>query len=128
MRATIDTSDVAGRITAPRSAEGARECVAVVVPLVEGRSEVVRDFLEEGPPFDPGSIGLLGHKVFLTEREAVFVFETESCALTFERILAEPEFWDAESAWERCAAGAPRVGAAVYEWPERRRTRETPAG
>lgn len=90
--------------------------IAVVVPLAEGRCDVVREFLAEGPPFEPGEVGLESHKVFLTEREAVFVFETEEGAKAFERILAEPELWDVISSWEHCMADEPRIAQPVYEW------------
>ena len=84
------------RCTRPRrtAVPGSHESIAIVVPLAEGRSEVVREFLAEGPPFDPTGIGLESHKVFLTDREAIFVFDTVEGAQAFERILAEPEFWD----------------------------------
>ena len=117
MTATVDISEVAEQLAALRHREG-QTCFAVVLPLEEGRSEVVREFLEEGPPFDPAAAGLTRHTVFLTDREAIFVFETEDGVRTLERLLSERELWDAASAWERCAAEKPRAAAAVYTWPE----------
>lgn len=117
MTATLDIAKLAERVVAlGRTGSPAR--FAVVVPLVEGWSEVAHEYLAEGPPFDPGAIGLDSHQVFLTEAEAIFVFESAGGAEAFERILAEPEFWDALTAWRRCAAGEPRLGTAVYSWPE----------
>jgi hypothetical protein len=124
MNDTIDISAVTEQIVAlHREATHRRnpghESIAVVVPLAEGRFEVVREFLAEGPPFDPAAIGLESHKVFLTDHEAVFIFETEDGAKALERILDEPELWDVVSAWKRCSAAEPRIGTAVYEWPRR---------
>ena len=51
------------------------DVLAVVLPLVEGKREQVRALLAHGPPFDPESVGLLRHQVFLGDDEAVFVFE-----------------------------------------------------
>jgi hypothetical protein len=121
MNITLDVSKVSARLhalhqAAVHRAPGAHESVAVVVPLSEGRSEVVREFLAEGPPFDPSAIGLQSHAVFLTENEAIFVFETAEGAQAFERILGEPEFWDVVSAWEHNLAAEPRIGTLVYEW------------
>ena len=123
MNDTIDISQAVERLTelhrvaVHRKGPG-RESIAVVVPLAEGRCEVVREFLAEGPPFDPGGIGLESHKVFLTDREVVFVFEAADGAKALERLLEEPELWDVVPAWKRCSAAEPRIGAAVYEWPE----------
>jgi hypothetical protein len=121
MTVKLDVSEVGARLQALHQAAlhripGAHESIAVVVPLAEGRSEVVREFLAEGPPFDPCGIGLESHKVFLTEREAIFVFDTVEGAQAFERILAEPEFWDVVSAWEHNVSEEPRIGSVVYEW------------
>ena len=121
MTVKLDVSEVGTRLqalheAARHRAPGSHECVAVVVPLAEGRSDVVREFLAEGPPFDPAEVGLQTHTVFLTEREAIFVFDTIEGAQAFERILAEPEFWGVVPAWEHNVAEEPRVGAVVYEW------------
>jgi hypothetical protein len=93
--------------------------VVVVVPLGDERCETVEQFIEEGPPFDPAAVGLDSHQVYLTEREAVFVFETEEGASAFERILSEPEFWDVVGPWEHNLSGEPRVGHIVFDWHRR---------
>jgi hypothetical protein len=121
MTVKIDIAEVSERLAALHAheshhAETAHRSIAIVVPLAEGRSDVVRDFLSEGPPFEPGEIGLESHRVFLTEREAIFVFETEEGLHAFERILAEPELWDVISSWEHCMSDEPRVAEAVFEW------------
>lgn len=90
--------------------------LAVVVPLEPGRCDLVREFVGEGPPFDPARIGLESHTVFLTDHEVVFVFETAEGVEAFEKILAEPELWDVISSWEHCMSDEPRLASAVYEW------------
>jgi hypothetical protein len=122
MTIKIDIAEAAHKLAALHQAsavgDGHRkhESLAVVVPLAEGRCDVVREFLDEGPPFDPGAIGLEKHAVYLTEREAIFVFETEQGVEALERILAEPEVWDVVGAWERCACEEPRVATAIFDW------------
>ena len=121
MTVKLDVSEVAGQLHALHQAAahrvpGTHECIAVVVPLAEGKADVVREFLAEGPPFDPNGVGLDNHKVFLTEREAIFVFETLEGAHAFEQILGEPDFWDVVSVWEHNVAEEPRIGTVVYEW------------
>ena len=95
-----------------------QHAVAVVVPLREGTREVASEFLAEGPPFDPAEIGLTGHRVFLTDSEVLFLFETEGELATLDRILAEPEFWTVASAWEHLAAGEPRVATIAFDWSQ----------
>ncbi len=98
-----------------------RHCLAVVVPLREGMKEVAADFLAEGPPFAPEALGLARHQVFLTDSDAIFVFETDEGLTSLEQILAEPDFWTVAPAWEHLAAGEPRVATIAYEWPARHR-------
>ena len=122
MTVKIDIADVSEKLAtlhaneAHRTDKGHRS-IAIVVPLSGGCSDVVRDFIDEGPPFEPGKIGLVGHKVFLTDREAIFVFETEEGVKAFERILAEPELWDVIGSWEHCLSEEPRIATPVFEWP-----------
>lgn len=121
MTVKLDVSEVSARLkelhdAALHRTPGTREMVAIVVPLADGRREVVEEFLAEGPPFDPSAIGLETHQVFLTDREAIFVFDTVEGAQAFERILAEPEFWELVPAWEHNLAEKPRIGSLAYEW------------
>ena len=118
MDVTIDISRVAAELGTLHHAGGSHQSIAVVVPLAPGRAEVVRElFFSEGPPFDPAAIGLREHKVFLTDREAVFVFETDEGVAAFERILAQPDFLELVAAWRRSMADEPRIATAVFEWP-----------
>ncbi len=119
MTGTLDISRVLERLEIVRRKGSGHEAVAVVVPLAEGTTEVVREFLEEGPPFDPREVGLESHRAFLTEREVVFVFETAQGAAALEKILAEPELWEVVPHWQHLVAGEPRIGLAVFEWSSR---------
>jgi hypothetical protein len=125
MTVKIDIAEVSDTLASLHATDAhrtdrAHRSLAVVVPLAEGKRDVVREFLEEGPPFEPAEIGLESHKVFLNEHEAIFVFETEEGVKAFERVLAEPELWDLISSWEHCLADEPRLATAVYEWPQPR--------
>jgi len=120
MAADIEVAKLAEQLVALNLPEGTHRAFAVVVPLAEGKADVVREFLLEGPPFDPAEVGLEHHQVFVTDEEAVFVFETVAGVQGFEQLLNEPDFWDVIVSWRRCASGQPRVVAAGYEWPEGR--------
>ena len=125
MTATIEIAKLAEQLVALNLPDNVHGSFAVVLPLAEGRAEVVREFLTEEPPFDPAQLGLEHHQVFVTDTEAIFVFETKAGLTDLEQLLAEPEFWDVVAAWERCAAGEPKVVAAAYEWSEARRAPES---
>lgn len=125
MAVTIDISELAEGIAAlPRT--GRPTSVAVLVPFVEGRDDVVRAFLAEGPPFDPAEIGIESHTVFLTEREAIFVFDAPGGVQELERILTEPDFWDMVASWQRSASGKPRLAVEAYSWRQEASTAGRP--
>jgi hypothetical protein len=96
-----------------------KECVmsraVVVLPLREGASERAAELLRGGPPFDPEEIGLERHQVFLTETEAVFVFEADAQDAA-EKLIAEGQFWSAASAWKGLVDGPPRLADVAYSW------------
>ena len=69
-------SELAERLAAVLLAAPTR--VVVVLPLRAGARARVRALLAEGPPFDPEAAGLDRHQVFLSDREAVFLFEAAS--------------------------------------------------
>ncbi len=123
MQSTLDIPRRLAEAMSELAVQGtARHSVAIVVPLRKGTKEVAEEFLAEGPPFAPEALGLVRHEVFLTEEEAIFVFETEGCLECLDKILADPDFWTVAPAWEHLADGAPRVATIAYVWPERHRT------
>ncbi|MGZ4353955.1 MAG: hypothetical protein ACXVZ4_10440 [Gaiellaceae bacterium] len=91
--------------------------VVVIAPLREGSLEQARGLIEQGPPFDPESVGLERHLVFATEHEAVFVFDTTDVSLAVSQ-LADPLLWAAAEAWRSCLGGEPRVAERIYAWPD----------
>jgi hypothetical protein len=119
MEQTLDIPHrVADAMGALASCSRKQHSIAIIVPLREGTREVASEFLAEGPPFDPKLLGLTRHRVFLTDSEVVFVFETEGELSTLDHILAEPEFWSIASAWEHLASGEPRVATIAFDWPQ----------
>jgi len=80
---------------------------AVVATLRPGTEEEAARLIELGPPFDPDSIGLAQHTVFLA-------FEGGE-PRTLLASLAGPE-QSALGAWEPLLAGTPRIAHQVYSW------------
>jgi hypothetical protein len=89
--------------------------IVVVVPVRESARELIRELVAKGPPFDLPSSGLEAHHVFLTEREAIFVFEgADRSAL--ERLMSDVNAWAAVEAWREHLAGEPRLAEDAYSW------------
>jgi hypothetical protein len=109
-----ELADLLGALRSQRAEETGQ--VLVIVPLREGSFEQARSLIEQGPPFDPESVGLKRHHVFVTEHEAVFVFDTTDVSDAVSR-LADPVLWTAAEAWRSCLDGEPRVAEHIYAWP-----------
>lgn len=91
------------------------ERAVLVVPLRPGAREAVASLLDQGPPFDPEQVALDRHEVFLTDREAVFVFEGASDAF-LQLIAADESVWDASAAWRPHIEGRIRYAEPAYLW------------
>ena len=79
--------------------------VAVVVPIKPGMYEAAKSLVESGPPFRLEDTPLEGHCVYLTEHEAVFVFEGPDARAAVEHLVGDAEVWQAATAWRECLAG-----------------------
>jgi hypothetical protein len=89
--------------------------VVIVVPLKPGARDSVRMLLEEGPPFDPENVGLQRHEVFLTDHEAVFIFEAPDKSV-LDRLARSPKLRWAAAAWRDFLAGPMRLAEVAYSW------------
>lgn len=94
---------------------GEQRKATVVVPLEEGAIGRVRELASHGPPFDPAETPLIRHELFLTPREAIFVFEAES-EEGLHALLAQLDIWAAAAAWGGLVAGPPRLADIAYAW------------
>ena len=109
--------ELAERIAGAQTDRGVTaQRLVVVVPLKAGARNKVRRLLDTGPPFDVDTSGLHRHDVFLTDREAIFLFEAPSSAHAVERLLGRPGLWKAAARWGAHLAGPPRVAEAIYTW------------
>jgi hypothetical protein len=90
--------------------------VAVVVPVRPSAYDTVRVLVADGPPFDLRHSGIDRHEVFVTEHEAVFVFEGANPREAVEQLLADPGVWRAAAAWRDCVRGRPRIADVGFAW------------
>jgi hypothetical protein len=109
--------EIAERLAALQLDAALPRRVAIVVPLKPGSHDAVRRLVAEGPPFDPAQVdGLEAHQVFVTEKEAIFTFDSSLGEDAFDPVLADPGFWKAAADWREHLAGAPRIADSVYAW------------
>ena len=90
--------------------------VAIVVPIKPGHRDAVQQLLQQGPPFDPELMALERHDVFVTDREAVFLFEGADGARVVDRIVAQPSLWRVALSWRKYLNGQPRIARQAYSW------------
>jgi hypothetical protein len=88
----------------------------VVAPLKPGARAQARELVESGPPFDLAETELTAHAVYLTDGEAVFVFEGPAPRREVERIVGDPGVWRSARAWQACLAGRPRLADEAFSW------------
>lgn len=91
------------------------ETEALVVPLRPGAQAKAEALLAQGPPFDPAEFGLVGHQVFVTNSEVVFIFEGAPGAFT-EHLSDAQTVWKAAEAWRPLINGPIRMGLRRYAW------------
>ena len=95
--------------------------LVLVVPLAEGAAARARELLRDGPPFELETMHVERHEVFLTQHEAVFVFETAGESPPLRLAAGDPRLRTAAAAWREVMAGRPRKAEIAFSW-------ERPAG
>jgi hypothetical protein len=88
----------------------------VVLQLKPGSAARARELAEAGPPFDLGRARLSRHQVFITEHEAIFLFEGPNARAIVERLVRNPRVLREAVRWRECIDGRPRIAEEVYEW------------
>jgi len=90
--------------------------LVLVVPLKEGGADRARELLAEGPPFELEATELSRHEVYLTDREAVFVFEAAGDTPPLRLQAGNPTLRTAAAAWREVLAGRPRKAETAFSW------------
>jgi hypothetical protein len=89
--------------------------LVVVLPLRPGARDLARELLRRGPPFDPDEAGLERHQAFVSDTEAIFLFEAEA-GQAVGRLADNASIWEAAAGWTELVAGPPRLAEGVYSW------------
>ncbi len=97
--------------------------VAVVAKLKPESAEKARTLVENGPPFDPSTLGFERHHVYVSEDTAVFVFEGANVNALVKQLADADGARQALAAWEPLLEGLPQLAGEAYFWQ-----RPVPAG
>jgi len=109
-------SEIVDQVGAMKTgAANTAERVAVVVPLRKGKRDKAERLLDQGPPFDPANMGLESHEVFLSDDEAVFVFDATP-GFSIQKLLADSRVWSSAASWHDVIGGAPRIARPFFAW------------
>lgn len=95
------------------------ERLALVARFDPESREQVKTLLEAGPPFDLEGAGIDRHLVFVSSREAVFVFEGSEVEWEVEELadgFFHPELQAALSEWQELLVEEPRLAHEVFAW------------
>jgi hypothetical protein len=109
----LELADIVAALLAKQA--GTAECVVIVVPLKSGSREGVKALVADGPPFDSADLGLVRHRVFLNQGEAIFVLEGPSARDVLARALEKPDSWRTGLSWRKLTSGPPRIAEAPFD-------------
>jgi hypothetical protein len=99
--------------------EPTMETIALVAHLKPEAEPRAAELIAEGPPFDPATLGLERHRVFLSAGEVVFVFEGHQVEWIVDDLVSDPDAWathEALEAWRPLVEGSPRIARPAYSW------------
>lgn len=97
--------------------------VAVVAKLKPDSAEKARSLVENGPPFDPATLGFERHHVYVSEDTAVFVFEGANVNALIKTLAETSGAHEAFATWDALLDGLPELAREAYFWE-----RPVPAG
>ena len=91
--------------------------IALVVPLKPGSQNAVRELLAQGPPFDPEQLPELEHhEVFMSDEQAVFVFQSSAGIDAFAAAARRADLLQAALAWASAWPARRHIAEGVYSW------------
>jgi hypothetical protein len=90
----------------------------VITQLRPGSEEQAKRLLAAGPPFDPASLGLSAHDVYLGQGAVIFVFEGPEVERSVADLVNDPAASGSFSAWGPLLDGAPTIARSVYHWAD----------
>jgi hypothetical protein len=99
--------------------------LALVLQLKPGARDCAATLLAERPPFDPEESGFERHAVYLSDEEAIFVFEAVDVEWRLDDLVGDffhPAVQRAIEDWRPLLEGEPRLATEAYSWDRGSRT------
>jgi hypothetical protein len=103
-------------LTTLSSPAAAVEQIAVVLPLTPDGLDKARRYVSLGAPFDLAGVSLSRHEVYLSSREAIFVFYGDDACEAIRRLMQEPSVLRRMGGWHALLDGPPRLAEARFSW------------
>jgi hypothetical protein len=103
----------------PPREEPTMERVAIIARLKEGSEQRAAELVGAGPPFDLANTGIVRHSIYISAKEAVFVFEGHEVEWIVDQLIDEPFHYDLQRAldrWREIVDGKPRVARERFGW------------
>jgi hypothetical protein len=104
------------------------ERVAIVAHLKEGSEPRAAELIAKGPPFTLAETGIVGHSIYLSAREVVFVFEGHQVEWIVDDLIDQrfhPDIQRALDEWRAVIDEPPRIAREKFGWE--RHQSEAPA-
>jgi hypothetical protein len=95
------------------------ERVAIIARLKKGSEQRAAELVAAGPPFDLSNMGVVRHNIYISPREAVFVFEGHEVEWIVDELIDEPFHYELQRAleqWREIVDGEPRVARERFGW------------
>jgi hypothetical protein len=95
------------------------ERVAIIARLKEGSEQRAVDLVRAGPPFDLTDAGIVGHSIYISATNVVFVFEGHEVEWIVDQLIDEPFHYDLHRAleqWREIVEGQPHVAPERFGW------------
>jgi hypothetical protein len=92
------------------------ERLVVTLKLRKGTHERAAELIAAGPPFDPASLGLARHGVYLGDDLVIFSFEGDAVEEQIRVLINDPVRSASFAAWATLLAGRPALAHEAYHW------------
>jgi hypothetical protein len=90
--------------------------LVVVVGLKPGTRDAAGELLALGPPFALEDTRFDRHAVYITDREAIFVFEAPGEGRSLDLRAEDPKLVEAATRWREVMDGRPRLAETSFTW------------
>ncbi|HEX9351828.1 MAG TPA: hypothetical protein VF877_11205 [Gaiellaceae bacterium] len=98
------------------------ERIAVTARLRPGAECRARELIAAGPPFDPSTVGLSEHSVYVGNDLVVFVFEGVGLSRRLSDLVNDRIYAASFGSWAEVLAEQPRVAHEAYHWDPKEET------